>query len=652
MRRRSGWKSLVLAGLAAAVAAALLGAPAGAVWHNVLVEHFSGSAVQWNTVAPWGNWAVYPPTGSSGPPWTWGVTDYIYKVNNLDEQSLWCCGKPPTLDPEFNTYPTNMGAWVKWGPFSLAQAVAARAYFWYYIESEPIQDFLRWGAYNQNQWNMFPADTVSGVPPQQWHNKTMEFDSLGMGGSVSLLGQNTVWLLFHFQSDGDLLRDMGAFIDEVTISWDDGTIDLEAEQVSIARLDSTSIVQPFIGDSVRFRFLWSVEGSGVTPPFDITCAVDGNVIYTERRTAAIGGSGYSTYETFSSPWQAVADTHGVVWTLDTQNEIAEAREDNNVGSLTFQPIPPNVPPWIEVLRPTWGDTAGSSFVIRWIDEDPDNNAHISLFWNIDSVGTGVLIPGAVGIDEDDEADSFLWNVSQVLEGPVWVYAVIEDGFTPTSDYSPGPLIVDHSWGINVPPAITLLTPVMGDTADSEFWIKWTDSDPDDDALINLYWDNNNTGTNGTPIPGAAGLHEDSDCDSFLWDVSGMLEMGVWVYAKIQDEGSPVFDYSPGLLVIDHTAGLPGWQTEAGTPGGFALGSVYPNPFNSEAVISFSLPHPSQATLRIYDSLGRVRETIFTGQAPAGYHQVAWRPMDLPSGLYLVELQAGGQTFRTKAVYMK
>jgi hypothetical protein len=132
----------------------------------------------------------------------------------------------------------------------------------------------------------------------------------------------------------------------------------------------------------------------------------------------------------------------------------------------------------------------------------------------------------------------------------------------------------------------------------------------------------------------------------------MLEGPVWVYAKIQDESSPVYNYSDGPLVIDHFTGVGSWRARAGDPERFALESVYPNPFNAGTAISFSLPLPSEVALRIYDSLGRLRETLYSGSMPAGYHQMFWRPEDLPSGMYLVELQAGGQVYRAKAVFMK
>jgi len=49
------------------------------------------------------------------------------------------------------------------------------------------------------------------------------------GGTQNLLGDNSVWFELHFFSDGDNIRYQGAFVDELSISWDDGTFDLFAQ---------------------------------------------------------------------------------------------------------------------------------------------------------------------------------------------------------------------------------------------------------------------------------------------------------------------------------------------------------------------------------------------------------------------------------------
>ena len=69
--------------------------------------------------------------------------------------------------------------------------------------------------------------------------------------------------------------------------------------------------------------------------------------------------------------------------------------------------------------------AKDSFLISWMDEDVDSSATISLYYDTDGEGEdGQLI--ASGINEDDETDSYLWDVSGLAPGYYYLYAVIQD----------------------------------------------------------------------------------------------------------------------------------------------------------------------------------------------------------------------------------
>ncbi|MCP4689136.1 MAG: hypothetical protein GY859_13865, partial [Desulfobacterales bacterium] len=89
------------------------------------------------------------------------------------------------------------------------------------------------------------------------------------------------------------------------------------------------------------------------------------------------------------------------------------------------------------------DDADASFLIRWSDSDPDDDASISLYYDTDDAGRcGVLIVDA--IRENDGADQYTWDLSMLPEGEYWVYAVIDDGANaPVVDYGAGPLTVHH-----------------------------------------------------------------------------------------------------------------------------------------------------------------------------------------------------------------
>jgi choice-of-anchor B domain-containing protein len=76
------------------------------------------------------------------------------------------------------------------------------------------------------------------------------------------------------------------------------------------------------------------------------------------------------------------------------------------------------------------------------------------------------------------------------------------------------------------------------------------------------------------------------------------------------------------------------------PSTFALLQNYPNPFNPETSIPYSLSRNGHATLRIYDVLGRVVETLIDGDVAAGAHEQSWDASRIPSGVYFYRLEVG------------
>lgn len=74
---------------------------------------------------------------------------------------------------------------------------------------------------------------------------------------------------------------------------------------------------------------------------------------------------------------------------------------------------------------------------------------------------------------------------------------------------------------------------------------------------------------------------------------------------------------------------------------FQLNQNYPNPFNPSTTISFSLTEVVDVELQVFDQLGRVVATLVDTRKVAGLHSVQFDAKDLPSGMYMYRLQAGG-----------
>jgi len=74
---------------------------------------------------------------------------------------------------------------------------------------------------------------------------------------------------------------------------------------------------------------------------------------------------------------------------------------------------------------------------------------------------------------------------------------------------------------------------------------------------------------------------------------------------------------------------------------------HPNPFTPSTTIPYVLGQATRVTLVVYDALGREVRRLIEEQHAAGPHAVEFIAGDLPSGIYLYRLEAGGrQTTRT------
>ncbi|MBC8196685.1 MAG: T9SS type A sorting domain-containing protein [Candidatus Marinimicrobia bacterium] len=76
---------------------------------------------------------------------------------------------------------------------------------------------------------------------------------------------------------------------------------------------------------------------------------------------------------------------------------------------------------------------------------------------------------------------------------------------------------------------------------------------------------------------------------------------------------------------------------ANIPIEFKINGVYPNPFNPETHISYSIPEHANVKIEIINILGQTIEVIFDEFASAGNHQLKWQPTELGSGSYFIKV---------------
>lgn len=93
------------------------------------------------------------------------------------------------------------------------------------------------------------------------------------------------------------------------------------------------------------------------------------------------------------------------------------------------------------------------------------------------------------------------------------------------------------------------------------------------------------------------------------------------------------------------------------PSRHALQANYPNPFNPETTIRFEMPASGQVTVKVYNTLGQLVQTLVEGAIDAGSHTVTWNGRDhagqtVPSGMYFYRMDAAGFSDTRQMILLK
>ncbi|QQS38358.1 MAG: T9SS type A sorting domain-containing protein [Ignavibacteriales bacterium] len=101
-------------------------------------------------------------------------------------------------------------------------------------------------------------------------------------------------------------------------------------------------------------------------------------------------------------------------------------------------------------------------------------------------------------------------------------------------------------------------------------------------------------------------------------------------------------YQPELVNIHY---------EYPKPEYYYIGQNYPNPFNPSTKIKYELPVSGLVTLKVYDILGNVVETLVNQEQTAGEYEVEFKSEGLASGIYFYQISSREFT-RTKKMILQ
>lgn len=84
----------------------------------------------------------------------------------------------------------------------------------------------------------------------------------------------------------------------------------------------------------------------------------------------------------------------------------------------------------------------------------------------------------------------------------------------------------------------------------------------------------------------------------------------------------------------------------------ALNNIYPNPFNPETNIEFSLKEDQHVLIEVFNIKGQKVETLIDQKLDAGTQNIVWKAENNPSGIYFLRMRTNDLTKQEKLILLK
>lgn len=156
-------------------------------------------------------------------------------------------------------------------------------------------------------------------------------------------------------------------------------------------------------------------------------------------------------------------------------------------------------------------------------------------------------------------------------------------------------------------------------------------------------------TGGTPVTAPASWTE------YIYDLSAYD--GQTVYLAIRCVSNDKFIFMVDDFSIHSVGGSVGNEDGVAPVAVTELKGNYPNPFNPETTIKYSVKENTPVTLEVYNVKGQKVKTLVSETKAAGDHSVVWKGLDdnnraVSSGVYFFKMSAGKYSSTKKMIMMK
>lgn len=128
-----------------------------------------------------------------------------------------------------------------------------------------------------------------------------------------------------------------------------------------------------------------------------------------------------------------------------------------------------------------------------------------------------------------------------------------------------------------------------------------------------------------------------------WDGYFKIIVMVSSLGTVVDSASQVFKAQIGLGVEEDFENLPDQ---------IKLYPNYPNPFNSNTIISYYVPQRSKIKISVYNALGQLINVLLNEEQFSGHHTLNWHAKEIPSGIYYLQLETDRYKMIKKCILLR